>query len=469
MESQNPLPSTNPTLDLLNQKPVIPDDKEPRFRFGRPSLLAISLLLLVASMVILGASIWYVRSSIAPETPAPQPLPENSPVDETQLPTSGMPAPESASILENSSDPEKRIVFMRNPDRDQANRLQAWIMNPDGSQAQQLPLTNIGSAYKPPLSSLVFYTKNNQTGSIFVRNLNTEAEISLQPLVHPDPQVSTWVSISDLENISPDGKYFIFSPFFTKPCPEITGETAGMGSGPCQPDPDPNISSGMHLFDLQKQTITALVSSDNDTVRLSRWDTEGQKLYLINTTYQRAGLDEVDLVTKRFRRVDHASHFGYGAWPLFKSNHLIRNDASTGENGNEQSFSTTSLINQDTGVKKVIAEGQWADVQPFTSISPAETSFLYLRTERQNSNAVGGLYLYTLATGENIRVTPATFSESYSIHGVWIDDNTYITLVDTIETDQYYNGNNYLISIDIPTGKITRLTPGNDVFRFTNL
>ena len=64
-------------------------------------------------------------------------------------------------------------------------------------------------------------------------------------------------------------------------------------------------------------------------------------------------------------------------------------------------------------------------------------------------------------------ITPETVTESYGIRGVWLDDNTYVTMVSTIE-EPFYNGNNFLVKIDVPTGQITRLTPDDDVYRFSD-
>lgn len=376
-------------------------------------------------------------------------------------------APGAKLFSENTADSQNKILFLKNPDPDTYTNVQAWTMLPDGTSQENLNIPSVWTAYKHPGSSLVFYTTSppGGKGAIFIKNLNTGTVVSITPIEHPDSTVDTGVGLENLASISPDGRYVMFSTMFTIPCPTPTGPPPEyMDGGPCQPEPDPNLPEGFYLYDVANGTRTSF----GFDARVSTWDIPNKKLYLINNTFNANGLDVFDLVTKEKKRFDNATTFGYGAFYMPRVKKLIRQQGTTGDSGNTVSMSKLSIRDINTNQETEIDSGRWADIQPFASISPDETYVLYERSNHLSGGMVAEeIYRYNVATGEKVKLSPDITTESYNVAGVWIGNSTFITMVDTIESTNYRNTNNFLVSIDVPTGKITRLTQGTDVYRFT--
>ncbi len=369
-----------------------------------------------------------------------------------------------AATIKPVDDPLHRIVFLKNPNRENNMQIQAWIMKPDGSNPEQLTIANVTAAYKPPASNLVFYATNKEHSSFFIKNLTTNSVKEIIPIKYPDPKVETGIGFPGLAAISPDGMYLIFSTFFTQPCPTLApGEPVPYEGGPCQPDLNTGIESGFYLYDVANDTSTHL----GGEMRVSSWDMTRQKLYLINDTFKASGLEQFDLRTKQFQRIDNATMFGYGGFSLVNSNKIARLQGTTGNNPNEESYSGFTIFDRNENKEITVDSGRWADVQPFAAVSADEQYILYERsTHREKGMVTEEIYRYSVKDGEKVLLTPQTPTESYGLRGVWVDDHTYVTLVDTVEQEQYYNGNNFLISIDVPQKTITRITPDNDVYGF---
>ncbi len=388
----------------------------------------------------------------------PSPVPSPSP----DLAT---PTPAALSVLADSVDSQRRIAFLKMKKVGQASLGEAWTILPDGSDPQKYDIPELYWAYKQPDSSLLFYTATTSANLIHVKNLNSSEESTLQPITHPDEKVRVAVQIPSLDEISPDGKYFFFNVSFDKQCPEPSPGTQPSEGGPCMPDELPELPSGRYFYDMTAQTSTYVPIAD---ARVADWDMPHQKVYLINSEYKKSGLEEYDLKTHSVKRVNNAESFGYGAYQIPNTSKLVIINAATGNDGS-QSYSKISIFDQKTNETKEFDSGKWADVQPFASVSPDQKYVLYEKTvHREDGKYSATLHRYNLATGEATQISPANDQEGYTVQGVWIDNQTFVTSVDTVEqgTD-YTNVNNFLVSFDVVTGKMTRLTPENDVYRFT--
>lgn len=459
---QNSSFSSTPAKSQSNS--AVPPQKPESRTPSNKKLFPIFTVFLLITISILSITLFFQRQ-MDQEVADIQPTMTASPTVPSATEIPAVKVYHSSFPLDNIVDSQKRLLFLRNPDRDKFTNIQAWLMLPDGSQTEKLNLTNVGSAYKQPNSSLVFYTTYDDPNTIFVKNLNTNQVTSIKPLVHPNPEVDIGLSLQDLRAISPDGKYFIFSTQFTVPCPVSEVDSTEMGgSGPCQPEVDPNLPEGSYLYDLAQQMRIPLPMN---VVRVVTWDMDNQKLYVVNNAFQNNGLEEIDLQTKKIVRFDNADSFGYSAFPLTKSNKLVRYTGITSDASNGASVSKFTVIDQTSNIETTIDVGRWAEIQPFTAISPDEKYVLYERSsDSSNNRMLYSIYRYNLQTAEKQKITPETSDESYRVGGVWVDDNTLITKVDTVK-EPYHNGNNFLVKIDVPTGQITRLTPNDDVYRFT--
>ncbi len=166
----------------------------------------------------------------------------------------------------------------------------------------------------------------------------------------------------------------------------------------------------------------------------------------------------LDLETKEVRLFDQAQAFGYGAFPMLKSNLLVKVEGETGDMSGQQSTSVLSLTDLSDGSKKILDSGRWADIQPFASVAPDESKFIYLRTRLDNQGrAFGSLHLYDLSSGKLEQVTPDSFVNSYNIHGYWLDNDNFITTVNELG-DNYDGYNNYLVKIDLKEGLIKKMS-----------
>lgn len=338
-------------------------------------------------------------------------------------------------------------------------RYEHWLLNLAGGQKQKLNLPDVMAAYKHPASPLVFFTKTTTENSIFVKNLLNDEVREYQVITHPQADVHEGVAIGDLRSISPDGAFVIYSTFFSIPCPPVSVPPDFQGGfGPCTPDPDPSLPMGYYLYDIKNQANTYLGGS---TI-VSTWDLPGQKLYF-NDIESNRGLKLLDLTTKQISIFDEAKTFGYGAYPVLGSNTLIKIEGETGNTPGEPSSVALSLTNVQTGNKQVLDSGRWADIQPFASIAPDESVFVYQRTQLDNQGrAAGSLHVYDFATGKIRRLTPEDTNFYYSINGYWSDNNTFIT-TRTLIGDS--SGHTSLVQIRISDGLVTPIFEGS-VFRF---
>jgi hypothetical protein len=334
---------------------------------------------------------------------------------------------------------------------------EAWLLNLTSNQENKLDLPQLASAFKYPQSPLVFFTQLNNENTISVKNLLTNEIKQYQVISHPNPEVREGVTINSLKDISPDGQMLIYNVFFSEPCPPIDFESLPPGFeggfGPCEPEPDPNLPSGYYLYDLSSQKNTYL----GGVALVSLWDLEDGKLYF-NDIDRNQGLKVLDLETKEVRLFDQAQTFGYGAFPMLKSNLLVKVEGETGDMSGQQSTSVLSLTDLSDGSKKILDSGRWADIQPFASVAPDESKFIYLRTRLDNQGrAFGSLHLYDLSSGKLEQVTPDSFVNSYNIHGYWLDNDNFITTVNELG-DNYDGYNNYLVKIDLKEGLIKKMS-----------
>lgn len=356
-----------------------------------------------------------------------------------------------------------QLLLIKDPNREQVYDLQAWLINPEDNQQQQLPLTNIFMAYKYPASTTVYYTQD-MGGTIKLLDLATNTTTTHTLIAHPQPDVDEGLTVSELDQIEPNGQAIVFQTMFTEPCPPVTVPPGFEGGfGPCSPDEDPNLPAGYYIYNFSLKKSTYLAQA----IQVSRWDSAAPAFYFISRDYQKEGLYRFDLKTNSVDLVKKGESFGYAAFPLFKTNQMIEFEGNTGDS-QAGSSSQLSLLNKDTGKVAVIDSGLWADIQPFAAINPDETAFIYLRSHHNNNGMTTDmLHLVDLKTLAVTQLTPVSLQDSYSIHGVWLNNHTFVTMVDTIETDRYFNGNNYLVKIDTENQQITKMTPQNDVYRFS--
>ena len=333
-----------------------------------------------------------------------------------------------------------------------------WLLNLAGGQKTKLDLPDSFVAYKHPDSPLVFFTKTTSENSIFVKNIVTEEVKEYQVITHPQADVNEGVTISDLKSIAPDGSLVIYSTFFSIPCPPVSVPPDFQGGfGPCMPDLDPSLPMGYYLYDVANKTNTYLGAS----VLVSTWDLAGQKLYF-NDIDSNRGLKLLDLKTKQITIFDEAKTFGYGAYPVLGKNLILKIEGETGNAAGESSSVALSLTNLQTGDKQTIDSGRWADIQPFASVAPDESVFLYQRTKLDaQGRAIGSLHVYDFTTSETRRLTPDD-SFYYSIHGYWSNAGTFITTRQFVGDGDRHTS---LVQIRLSDGLITPIF--EDVFRFT--
>ncbi len=371
----------------------------------------------------------------------------------------------SASVSTNQRETPVEFLFLKDPNPDVANDLQAWLLSLSAG-IRQISLPDFSVAYKYPNSQNVFFTKtttNGQTdGSIFVKNLMTNEIKQYELIKHPKEEVSEGLSINNLNSIAPDDSMLVYNVFFSQACPPVSIPPGFEGGfGPCGPDPDPNLPAGYYLYDFKTQTNTYL----GDIVIPAVWDMDNKKFYYNTLDYQKNGLKVIDLETKQINMFDQAVTFGYGAYPLLKSNLMIKIEGQTGDVAGQESSSVLSLYNLDTKEKKVLDSGRWAAIQPFASIAPLESKFLYIRSNLDSQGrAIYSLYSYDFQSLQTKKVTPDSMISSYSIYGYWLDENNFITIVNETGSN-YNNARNYLVKIDLINEQVTKLT-GDDVFRF---
>jgi hypothetical protein len=271
------------------------------------------------------------------------------------------------------------------------------------------------------------------------------------------------VALGNINGISPDGSMFIYSTFFVTACPPFEMEPGFEGgSGPCEPDPDPNFPGGYYLYDIKNGQSTHLGMS----VLVSAWDLPNGKMYF-NDIDSNKGLQVLDLQSKSAVIFDRAETFGYGAFPMLTSNLLIKIEGQTGNQDGQDSSVALSLTDLTTRAKTVLDSGSWASIQPFASIAPDESKFIYERTVvNEQGRGVSVLHVYDLQSKQLRQLTPPSTTASYSIYGYWPDNDHFITTVNETGAD-FNNFKNSLVKIDVSTGMISKLTE-ESVYRFNN-
>jgi hypothetical protein len=344
-------------------------------------------------------------------------------------------------------------------------RFEAWLLDLDTKQKKQLDLPNLAAAFKHPQNSKVFYTELNNENTLLVRDILTGEVKRYEVINHPNPEVREGVTISGLGGISPDGSMVIYNVFFTEPCPPIDFDSLPPGFeggfGPCEPELDPNLPAGYYLYDLTNKTNTYL---GGVVLPSTNWDLANNKLYF-NDIDANQGLKVLDLKSKQFSIFDRAKTFGYGAFPMLKSNFLVKIEGQTGDVAGQESNSTLSLVNLTDQTKKILDSGRWANIQPFATIAPDESKFLYMKTSLDGQGrGLNSLHMYDLQTANLRQVTPTSTVSSYSIYGYWPDNEHFITTVN--ETGADFNSyKNYLVSLNVQDGSVIKLVD-DAVYRF---
>ena len=355
----------------------------------------------------------------------------------------------------NVLDAQNRLLFIRDPDPQAYNDYQAWVLYPDGRE-EQIELPTFSQAFKYPHSAQVFFITPNDNSKLFVKNIITNTIKEYTLIKHPEPNTHSNTDIQNVKNISPDGSYIVFSTYFTVDCPPITFPPDFEGGyGPCEPSPAPDFTSGYYFHHMQTQKNIYLA----DFIYGIKWDLDKKILYYVDNTFQKTGLNTISLATGEIKQIDAAKYFGYSAYPLSTSNILIKTEGSTGDTPGTTSFSRVVISNLDTDEEMILDEGKWADIQPFIAISPDEKYFMYERTAHIDGFQYGSLNLVSLTDKSVRQITPSSNAVSYDARGVWTNNDTFVTLVYTMPDG--INANNYLVSINIQTGEIKKLTPEN--------
>lgn len=457
---ENNLPDRTPVLPVtesFSQKPLETEHLEiKQVKSKKPVFLYLLIAVLIIAAFFLGY--FFNRQTLVTL--------ENTVADQDKL-AENPEASATTSISPTNQKAATEFLFIKDPNKDVSYDLQAWTLSLDGNQ-KKLDLPEFSTVFKYPNSSKIFFLQNTaslETGFdafISVKDLLSNETQKYELIKHPKPEVAESISINSLDNIAPDGSMIVYNVFFSEPCPPITIEPGFEGGfGPCEPSPEPNFPNGDYIYDFATQTNTSL----GELVIVSKWDLENKKLYFVSMEYQENGLKVMDLKTKQISMVHRAQTFGYGASPLLKSNFIVKVEGQTGDISDQISSSILSLYNLDTKENKILDSGRWADIQPFISVSPDESKFLYIRSTLDSQHrAIYSLHYYDFKTGEIKRATPESTISSYSIHGWWLDENTFVTSVN--ETGSSYdNSKNFLVKIDIANQQLTKLTDGN-VYRF---
>lgn len=455
---ENNLPDHDPLLPTTETENVLGNQPTPSISSIQltPKKFALSPILI--ALVVIGAfSFGYFLSQ-------PNSVTQDNKIDNSQ--SDSTKDQQVSPITSVSKTVEKTkpefLIIKQNASHDD----QPWTVSLDGTESQ-LFLPDFFIAYKHPNSQNIFFTKTNSDrkvdGSVFVKNISSNETKQYELIKHPKPEVNEGISINNLDSIAPDDSAFVYSVYFTQDCPPASISPGFEGGfGPCEPDPDPNLPAGFYLYDLKTKNNIFL----GDEVIPSTWDLENRKFYFSSLDAQDNGLKMVNLDTKEVTMFDRAETFGYGAYPLLKSKFIIKIEGQTGDVTGQESSSVLSLYNVLTKEKKILDRGRWAAIQPFASVSPNETKFLYIRsTLDSQSRAVYSLYSYDFETGQAKRATPESMVSSYSIYGNWLDEDNFVTMA--IEVDTNNNDKKYLVKIDLKNEQVTKLTD-DDVYRFNS-
>jgi hypothetical protein len=362
------------------------------------------------------------------------------------------------------TDPLKRIVYVKDPSRERYDDLQAWIMYPDGTNQERLQIPNFSSVFKHPSSNLVFYTAYNELqqsearSTFYVYNLDTQETTTYQvPIAHPTPGSITSAGLGGTEEIAPDGSAVVVQVAFELDCPEpSSGSDAQGGSGSCEPEPEPNAKTGHYLFNLVSGELTFL----SETGFVSRWNTPRKELYFIEFAYQNNNLKKVDIETGKISVVDATEEFGYGAYPIFRKDMIVRITGGTDGGSSDNSYSHLA-IRTGSATEKIILSTEWADLQPNSVwVLPDESGFVFLRTGQTK-----GIFKYDFASEKITRVSPESSQTLFYGELSWIDNQTFIIIGKA--SGELYNDVNSLFSMNVVTGEVKQLG-GGDVAKFNS-
>ena len=446
---ENNLPDRTPVLPVTEnflEKPL----EIKQVRSKKPVFLSLLIVVLIITAFFLGY--FFNKQTLVTL--------ENTIVDQDKIAEN-----EEDSAIATTFPANQKVVteflFITDPNKDVSYDLQAWLLSLDGSQ-KKLDLPDFSVAYKHPSSQHVFFVETKSEGVVSVKNILSGEIKQFELIKHPNLDVIESISINNLNSIAPDDSAFVYNVYFSEPCPPVTIPPGFEGGfGPCGPDPDPNLPTGYYLYDLKTKTNTFL----GDVVLPSAWNLENQNFYFTTLDAQSNGLKMVNLDTKEVTMFDRAETFGHGAFPLLKSNLIIKIEGQTGDVVGQESSSVLSLYNILTKEKKVLDSGRWAAIQPFASVSPNETKFLYIRsTLDSQGRAIYSLHSYDFVTGQIKKVTPESMVSSYSIYGNWLDEDNFVTMVNETGTN-HDNGRNYLVKIDLNNEQVIKLTD-DSVYRF---
>ncbi len=318
---------------------------------------------------------------------------------------------------------------------------------------------------KHPESNIVFYTTYADESSFSVMNLDTNETRSFTPIVHPNPAVKPHLQIFS-GAISPDNSIVIFNvPIFSEPCDAaLVPELSDRGSGPCTPDEIPELPTGYYAYFLETQEKYYL----GETITVAKWDMNNKSVYFNSLAWNDGGLKRFDFASKQISVVEKAQNFSYASFPLSEPNSYITVTGDTGDNQDKPSFSQISY--RPAGKPElVIQRGDWAQIQPFVTLSPDERYALYLTSEiTADQQSVQSWKKFDLQTGKVTSLTPANL-DSYQAHVAWLDSRRIFLLVRkmTTITQPPHPNLSYLAEINIDTGEITRVSEESR-FQFGN-
>lgn len=416
--------------------------------------------LLVAIFTLAGLTGVYfaLRQSLPSLIPNTSPSPTSS-----LIPTPSLIPP--TTLLDPIPDATSQLAYLKDINNDSFGEEEVWLINPRDSTEQKLSLTKVAHVYKHYGSPLLFYFQANEQGEYHVLDLSSGIDTTFDLIDHPDPTANIMLNISDINQISPDGKYLVFYAGFTTPCPSPSPFPSGFqgGFGPCEPEISLTTPPGYYYYDFASRQATHF----GGTIRIPRWDTQGSRLFVVDYDNGNNTL-AINLTSKTSSYVDSTPYFGYFLYPLLRSSQLVKLEGDTGNDG-KPPFSKIYLANnQGVLVKSIDSSDSWTGIQPFISVSPDENSILYQRTINIDGLHRDSIYLFDQKTGQSKKLTKDDDNLSYSIYVSWLDNENIVTRVDPIETDHYNSSNQYLVQINLRTGNETRLTSHNQVRIFNS-
>lgn len=363
-------------------------------------------------------------------------------------------------------DAEENLVYIVNDKPSEPGNEQVWLINPNTQVSEQLMIEDVVVAFKHYGQPTLHYTITNQKGEYHVLDLSTGKDTVYDLIDHSDKTASVSISVNNIMHLSPDGKYLVFEASFFSDCPSPSPFPSAFegGFGPCGPDESLEAPSGLYLYDFANHKAIHI----GGLARVARWDTEKQKLYLVD--YENGNDTKmINLATKTFSEIDRTESFGYFLYPLLKANYRVKFEGGSGNEG-DSPFGRIYLTNSgDTPDIEIDNSPTWTDIQPFITSSPSDSDVLYRRSINMEGIHHNSIYRYNLESGETTRLTKDESYLSYNIYLSWINDYTFVTSVDPIENEQYDSSNQYLVKIDVRSGEETRLTSGSNIQRFNSL